>query len=276
VIWDGGWHLSPMGWCGRHTIEGLGPESTPTPDTAIDDGGWYLPPELVSLFGTALWDDLDAPARRRLARYEAALLASSTVHGEHQVLGGLAREESPEPFVEVFAEEEQNHQQMFTAYLEHLRVPLLPTRAVSWSERPFTELEFYACVQVFEDVVGQLNRAVARDERTHPVARAVNRAHAVEEAVHLRYGQLRLAGLLSQASPEDLRQAGDVVSAYLRAVWRERYRSDVYALAGLGEPWSLAAIAWDESYQRRLRVTMTEHALRELTALGLDAGRVVA
>lgn len=261
----------PSRLCGVHTVTDLDlPPAT--------DRDWYLSPELSTLWGTDLWAELDEQSRRRVTRLEAALLASSTVHGEDQVLGGLRpRSGAGEPhdgYLEVFVAEEENHQAMFGAYLDHLGVPLLPTRAVGWTERTLTDAEFYACVLVFEDLVGQYNRHLARDERLHPLARAVNHAHAVEEAQHLRFGRHHVAELLRGLLPSERSDLGEQVASYLRAVWQERYRTDVYALAGLQRPWSVARSAWDAPSQRAARLEATLRALRPFAALDLDPERI--
>ncbi len=237
---------------------------------APDPAAWYVVPEQLSIHGSPVWDELSQAERFRLSRFEAALWASNTIHGEDQVLGGLAPREDLHYFVGVFAAEEVNHQKMFREYLRHLDVELLPTRAVGWMTPPLTEPEFFACTYVFEDIVGRSNRAIARDERCHPVARAVNHAHAVEEAVHLNFGRSNLSRIIPELSAAEKQRLADQVGSYLRAVWRERYRSDVYELAGLPKPWAIARQAWSAPGQIAHRVEYTARALRHLAALGLD------
>ncbi len=192
------------------------------------------------------------------------------------MLGGLAPRGDLHYFVGVFAAEEINHQKMFRQYLKHLDVDLLPTRAIGWMTPPLTEPEFFACTYVFEDIVGRSNRAIAKDERCHPVARAVNHAHAVEEAVHLNFGRANLARIIPELTAPERDRLADQVGSYLRAVWRERYRSDVYDLAGLPKPWAIARQAWSAPSQIAHRIDYTTRALRHLTVLGLDPEEIAS
>lgn len=264
-------HQEPNTLCGPHTVldveQALEQADMPPGSSAP---AWYVVPEQLSIHGSAVWEEISAEDRHRLSRFEAALWASNTIHGEDQVLGGLAPRTELHYFVGVFADEERNHQRMFRQYLTHLDVELLPTRAVGWMTPPLTEPEFFACTYVFEDIVGRSNRAIARDERCHPVARAVNHAHAVEEAVHLNFGRANLARIIPELTAAERQRLADQVGSYLRAVWRERYRSDVYELAGLPKPWAIARQAWSAPKQIAHRIDYTTRALRQLTALGLD------
>lgn len=259
---------TPSTLCGAHTVTSLG--------LSLEESSWYLAPELTSLWATPVWEGLTDPERRRLARFEAALHASSTIHGEGQVLGGLRPRTEAGSYLEVFVEEEENHQEMFRAYLDHLEVPLLPTRTLAWGERVLTDAEFFACVLVFEDVVAGRNRRMARDERLHSLVRAVNHAHAVEEAQHLRFGRAHLRALLPELTAAERAGIAEQVASYLHAVWRECYRSDVYELAGLPRPWALPRTAWAAPLQREARLQATRHALAPLRDLGIEAERIAA
>ncbi|HRV69316.1 MAG TPA: diiron oxygenase, partial [Marmoricola sp.] len=141
-------HAQPNTLCGAHTVEAAERAEGGQP-VGAQDSAWYVVPEQLSIYGTELYDELSPPDKHRLSRFEAALWASNTVHGEDQVLGGLAPRGDLHYFVGVFAAEEVNHQQMFRSYLQHLGVELLPTRAVGWMTPPLTEAEFFACTYVF-------------------------------------------------------------------------------------------------------------------------------
>ena len=45
-------------------------------DAGVEDGKWFWPPELVSLYDTPLWRRMSEEQRMALARHEAASLAS--------------------------------------------------------------------------------------------------------------------------------------------------------------------------------------------------------
>ena len=57
----------------------------------VDRSQWFTSPELVSLFGTPWWDELDEPTRRKLSFWEAVNFFSLNIHGEKILMEGLAR-----------------------------------------------------------------------------------------------------------------------------------------------------------------------------------------
>ena len=68
------------------------------PDTELDweapleEGKWFLPERLVSLYGTPLWNGMSEERRIELSRHEAASLASAGVWfpGPRPAPGGAA------------------------------------------------------------------------------------------------------------------------------------------------------------------------------------------
>ena len=256
------------GRCGRHTVAAA--EATAPPAR----NAWYLPERLVSLAGTPVWDRLPIEQRQRLARHEAALAASQAIQGEDHVLAGLRPRSIGGDYLAVFAGEEEQHQEMFRAYLAHLGLAEVPARTLAFTARELTEPAFFACTLVFEDIAARHNRIIAGDDTVHPVARAVNRAHAVDEAQHLRFGRATLARLLGTESEQTIAATRELVTDYLRALLREWYRSDVYAAAGLPDAWQLPELAWAAPAQVERRVVAVRHALAGLDRLDIDAEQV--
>src|SRR5262245_58286726 len=57
----------------------------------LDPAAWQFAPEFVSLYGTPQWDALDETARKRLAFHESCNFFSLNIHGEQELIAGLAR-----------------------------------------------------------------------------------------------------------------------------------------------------------------------------------------
>ena len=57
---------------------------------ALDPSQWAMAPELVSLYGTPLWDGLSDAQRKKLAFHEIAGFFSLILHGERPLLEGLS------------------------------------------------------------------------------------------------------------------------------------------------------------------------------------------
>src|SRR5262245_13602829 len=68
---------------------------------ALDAAAWYMPPELISLYGTPQYEALDETARRRLSLFELGNFFSLVLQGERPLVQGLvhrfyAKHDAPE------------------------------------------------------------------------------------------------------------------------------------------------------------------------------------
>jgi hypothetical protein len=241
------------------------------PEAVDPERDWFGSPELLSLYGTRLWDSLDERARRRLAFFEAANFYSLNIHGEKSLMQGLAGRLYRKDLMDVadylhhFLDEENKHSIFFGGFCcRYARV--YRTRQVAWTEsrpRDVEDFLFFAKTMIFEEIVDHYNWLQARDERLHPVARYINRNHHVEEARHLIFGR-QLVTELWRTQQWDAQTVDDVrgyLAAFITSSWREYYNPDVYADAGLTDPWEAAETAWQSPAQREHRRTVTAKCL---------------
>ncbi|HEX2313487.1 MAG TPA: diiron oxygenase [Thermomonospora sp.] len=251
------------------------------PDAVDPEGQWFGSPELLSLYGTPSWDGLDEPARRRLAFFEAVNFYSLNIHGEKSLMEGLASRLYRKDLLEVsdylhhFLDEENKHSIYFGGFCtryHHVyrsrQLPFAETRP-----RDVEDLLFFVKTMVFEEIVDVYNREQARDGRLEPIARFINHNHHVEESRHLVFGRRLVAALWEACAPgwdaatrEDVREH---LSQFLVASWREYYNPDVYADAGLADPWEVAEAAWAAPAQREHRRRVSAKVLTFLTGIGL-------
>lgn len=270
-------------------LTGLSRRHFQNPYTAVEwparldpERDWFSTPELLGLHGTPEGDVLDEAARRRLAFYEAANFFSLNIHGEKSLMQGLAARLYRSDLLEVtdylhhFLDEENKHSVYFggfcTRYAKVYRTRRVAL-ALPGDERDVEDLLFFAKTMVFEEIVDYYNRIQARDPRLHPLARFINHNHHLEEARHLVFGRLLVAALwqrcapgLAEATKADVR---DHLAAFLTATWREFYNPDVYADAGLADPWDLAERAWAAPAQRAHRRAVSARCLDHLTSVGV-------
>ena len=117
------------------------------------------------------------------------------------------------------------------------------------------------------------NRVQALDRRLHPLARFINDNHHREEARHLVFGRCVVTALWTACAPQwsqsvkdELR---DELGDFLTATWREYYNPDVYADAGLDDPWTLAETTWSAAAQRTHRRTVSTGCQEFLISTGI-------
>jgi hypothetical protein len=251
------------------------------PDTVDPRSAWFFSPELSSLHGTELWHGLDDTQRHELTFLEALNFFSLNIHGERELIRGLAaRLYRPDlvevaPYLHHFIDEENKHSLYFGTFCRRYGHLYRSRQLGSGDVAPSADadLRFFTKVLVFEEIVDRLNLLQSKDERLHPVARFINHSHHADEARHLVFGRRVVEALWhahaptwSEAQIDDLRR---YVEQFYVMAWREYYNPDVYRDAGLDAPWDVAQEAWDAAAQREHRRSVSRRSVRFLIDCGL-------
>ncbi len=212
------------------------------PDTELDwdapfeDGKWFWPPELVSLYDTPLWRRMSQeqqhrprPARGRLAR-----LARHLVRDHPDAAAGPAH----------LRQAGDQRARALRAHRDRRRVPALddvrPPDQQAAAPEPYpvrrlhhnlarvlktvsTTPGSFTCTLLGEEILDWMQRLTFPDERVQPLVRGVTRIHVVEEARHVRYAREELrrqmvdrAALGGGADPDQLRRGGPGLLRLLR------------------------------------------------------------
>jgi len=251
------------------------------PEQVEPERDWFSSPELLSVYGTRVWDRLDEPARRRLAFYEAVNFYSLNIHGEKGLMQGLAGRLYRRDLADVsdylhhFLDEENKHSILFGGFCtRYARV--YSTRQVAFNSKRPRDVEdflFFAKVMIFEEVVDRYNWLQGRDERLHPVARFINNNHHFEEARHLIFGRRLVEAMWAACVPgwdeQQITELREELAQFLVTSWREYYNPDMYADAGLDQPYELAEEAWQAPAQREHRRRMSAKCLDYLESTGI-------
>jgi hypothetical protein len=218
----------------------------------LDEDAWCLSPELISVYGTAVYDALDERARRRLSLYEALNFFSLNIHGEALLVAGLGERVATAGsevgrYLEHFIDEEREHTAMFAEFCARYGRAYPPrTFPLGSSELDAEQRDvlFFARVLLFEEIVDAYNRRVAADPRVAPIAREIHGRHHRDETRHLAFGRALLRELYAtrvRRWPLAARRAIDNgLGAYARSLWREYVNPTVYHDAGLSDPYGLA------------------------------------
>lgn len=214
---------------------------------------WFTSPELISIFGTEAWETLGEAARKRLSFFEAVNFYSLNVHGEKALVAGLAArlykqsELETSAYLHHFLEEENKHMVYFGGFCRRYAGKLYRDRKLGFAREYPQGVEdflFYVKVLIFEELVDVFNQRQAADPRLVPLARSINRMHHLEESRHLVFGRLRVRQLFDEWapkwSPETLLEVREYVLAYFSATRAEYVNPDVYADAGLDDPYGVA------------------------------------
>jgi hypothetical protein len=224
---------------------------------ALDPACWYMPPELVSIFGTPLFESLDDLQRRRLSLFEIGNFFSLVLQGERPLVQGLVHrlyakssDREVTEYLHHFVDEENKHMVMFGEFCHRYVGKVYPEKKIALARdyaKGEEEVAFYCKVMVVEELGDYYNVMIERDERVDPLVRQINRVHHVDEARHLAFGRIHLAELFARYasgwSPETLAGFRAWLAEYLRASWGDFYNPQMYRDAGLPEPYGVRQMA---------------------------------
>ncbi|HET6855786.1 MAG TPA: diiron oxygenase [Streptomyces sp.] len=180
------------------------------PDTELDweapveEGKWFWPPELVSLYDTPLWHKMSEDQRMDLARHEAASLASLGIWFEIILMQLLVRHIYDKPVTSNHVRyalteiaDECRHSMMFGKMIQkggapNYPVPRLYHNLARVLKTVSTTPGSFAATLLGEEILDWMQRLTFPDERVQTLVRGVTRIHVVEEARHVRYAREEL------------------------------------------------------------------------------------
>lgn len=181
----------------RNTLDPFGEIDWNTP---IDDSAFHLPPELLTLFGTTVWDAMSQLERITYSRHETAAMFGAGIWFENAlmqiVLRHLTEVDVRDPmhrYLLIEVADECRHSMMFGEYIRRAGTPAYgPTREVVVAEGADGRAMSYIAILAIEELLDHANRATMRDDRLHPVARQISKLHVLEEARHVSFAKTYL------------------------------------------------------------------------------------
>ena len=250
---------------------------------ALTEGAWALPPELISIYGTAAYDALDEAQRRRLALYELGNFFSLVLQGERPLVQGLvhrlySKSNSQEitEYLHHFVDEENKHMVMFGEFCHRYIGKVYPEKKISLPReyaKGEEEVAFFCKVMVVEELGDYYNLAIEKDERVDPLVREINKVHHIDEARHLAFGRLYLQELFERYrggwSSEQTASLRGWLAEYLRASWGDYYNPTMYRDAGLADGYELRQMAMAHPAGVAHRQRASAKLVNYFTQLGL-------
>ncbi|MGW5311916.1 AurF N-oxygenase family protein [Nocardia thailandica] len=181
-------------------------------DAPLDPDGYFLPPEVVSLHGTAIWDALPPATRRELSRQELANILSVGIWFENLLERLLLREllhgdpTSPTAhYVLTEMGDECRHMLMFGKLIERIEArPYWPRPAgrLAISALPLVlrgNMVWVAAL-VGEEIFDAVQRRILDDPQLQLIVARAMRIHVTEEARHIGFARDALARRVSHIS----------------------------------------------------------------------------
>jgi hypothetical protein len=225
-----------------------------------------MSPELLSPFGTEIFDSLSQEQRHALSQAELCNFFSITIHGERDLLAGVvplleldAADEISE-YLHHFVKEENEHQWFFATfcrkYFDTILRPIGPPAPASPHPPDIAAFVTFAQILMFEEVGVFYNQKMAADECLPEIVREINRVHYIDESRHIAFGRLYVKelhrSLLDRYPAAQLRDLHDYIEAYLWWIGESLFSPDVYKQAGLKGYATRQRLLGDEAVRRRL------------------------
>jgi hypothetical protein len=243
----------------------------------------YLPLEHVSLYGTALWDDLSEEQRIELSKHEIASAMSVGLWFEivlMQLLSRYVYDLDPRSAHAQYAltelGDETRHSIMFARTAATLGVPRyrparLTHEITRFAKAAMSGPSMFAAILVAEETTDRMQRIMMDDPGIQPLIRAVNRIHVIEEARHVKFAReevsRQMAGM--NFASRELHRTVTAVVAYL--IIDSLVDPKVYASVGI-EPAVGRAAALANPHHQDSRRWMAERITAFLKDEGLIGG----
>lgn len=223
-------------------------------DAPFEEGKWFWPPELVSLYDTPLWKRMSEEQRILLSRHEAAALASLGIWFEIILMQLLVRHIYDKAATSAHVryalteiEDECRHSKMFARLITSGGTPWYPvSRAHQNLGRFFKTVSTtpgsFTATLLGEEVLDWMQRLTFPDERVQTLVRGVTRIHVVEEARHVRYAREELRRQMVTA-PRWSQEFTRVTSGEFARVFSVAFvNPDVYENVGLDRREAMAQV----------------------------------
>lgn len=249
----------------------------------LDRSQWCMSPELVSLYGTPVWDALSDEQRKSLAFHETAGFFSLILHGERPLLEGMShrlytleKNLTVTEYLHHFLDEENKHMMMFSTYLRRYVGKVYPEKKVAIARQTAKgedDIAFFAKVLIVEELSDYYNVAMGHDERLPQIVQDVNWTHHVDEARHVHFGRAYIKELWDRITPawtaDELASFRAWLVSYIDASWRDFYNPSVYRDAGVPDPYAAREQALRSPVCREHRQRCSARFLLNLVESGI-------
>ncbi|WP_227982450.1 AurF N-oxygenase family protein [Nocardia spumae] len=241
-------------------------------DAPLDPDKLFLPPEVVSLYGTEIWETLTPRQRRELSRQELANILSVGIWFENILNRLLLRElMNGDPsshrshYTLTEMADECRHMTMFGKLIDHIDArpywPKAPARlAISSLQLLLHGPMVWVGALVGEEIFDALQRRTIDDPQLQPVVARTFRIHVTEEARHIGFARDSLARRVPSMSTAERIYVRTCVAVAAPLFVRLIINPHMYVRAGL-----------DGRAARRVAVA-NPHARRALAAGAADLG----
>jgi len=167
----------------------------------LDDSAFYLPPEFLPLYGTAVWDSISETQRVDYSKHEIAALCSAGIWFENILMQLILRhlydlpaDDGAHRYLLIETADECRHSSMFGEFIRRAGTPSYQVPGFLRFGGKYLTMtasgpESYAAMLAAEELLDVTNRATMKDEQVHPLSRQIAKIHVLEEARHVSFAR---------------------------------------------------------------------------------------
>lgn len=254
-------------------------------DAPQDPDAFYLPPRLVSLYETPLWDGLTHRRRVELSKREMCSIASFGIWAEMMLMQALVmhayrhRYDSDHvAYALTEIADECRHSKMFgrmvrTCGLRTHRPRALEYHASKLIGAVYDPVPMFAGTLVVEEFTDAFQRLTFPDEEIQPLVRQVTRIHVIEEARHIKYAREELKRLVAEMPAVRRRAAAHGIARATRLLAGQAIHPSCYTGVGL-DPKLARRVAARSPHRRATMAWSFRKCTAFFDEVGLLDGRV--
>ncbi|PTR30555.1 para-aminobenzoate N-oxygenase AurF [Rhodococcus sp. OK519] len=170
-------------------------------DAPLEDGKYFLPPDVLSLYGTPMWDTMSEKQRIELSRQESANILSVGIWFENILNQALLRHllhNDPGSLHTRYTltemGDECRHMAMFGRAIERMGAKPYQLRwyqaaAVNVLPKTFRGTMLWVAALIGEEIFDATQRRVVDDPQLQPLIARLMRIHVTEEARHIQFAR---------------------------------------------------------------------------------------
>lgn len=227
------------------------------PEHLEADAEWYMAPELISIYGTDLYDELSETEQKRLSFHEIVNFFSFVLYGERPLISGLMNrmyrkntQGAITEYLHHFVDEENKHMIMFGMFCNRYGGKIYPEKKIVMPRdyaKGEEEISFFCKVLIVEELGDFYNLKMMSDSRINPLVARINKVHHVDEARHLGFGRQFLRELADEYrggwNEEETDRFQNWLVQYLASSWGDFYNPAVYKDAGIADGYKVRKMA---------------------------------
>jgi hypothetical protein len=170
-------------------------------DAPLDPDKFYLPPKVVSLYGTDMWNAMSRPQQIELSRQELVNTLSAGIWFENMLNQSLLRDilhKDPTAKATHYSltelGDETRHMVMFGKAIERVGArPVQPKRyqrmVINALPLAFRGAFLWVAALIGEEIFDSLQRQMMDDPELQPMVQRLMRIHVTEEARHIQFAR---------------------------------------------------------------------------------------